>query len=107
MADESTQAIDDLLLENRTFPPPESFKETSLVAGTFMYDEAAVDYQGFWARQAAALLDWDKEWDTICQWDLPFAQWFVGGKLNVTRNCLDRHVEAAWSAAIASTSTCR
>ena len=94
MADEPTQAIDDLLLEDRTFPPPEEFKEASLVAGTFMYDEAATDYQGFWARQAAALLDWDEEWDTICEWELPFAQWFIGGKLNVARNCLDRHVEA-------------
>ena len=94
MADEPKQAIDDLLLENRTFPPPEGFKESSLVAGTFMYDEAATDYQGFWARQAAALLDWDEEWDTICEWELPFAQWFIGGKLNVARNCLDRHVEA-------------
>ena len=80
MADEPTQAIDDLLLENRTFPPPEGFKEASLVAGTFLYDEAATDYQGFWARQAAALLDWDEEWDTICEWDLPFAQWFIGGQ---------------------------
>ncbi len=94
MAEESTRAIDDLLLENRTFPPPEAFKEASLAAGTFLYDEAAVDDQGFWARQAVALLDWDEEWHTICEWDLPFAQWFVGGKLNVARNCLDRHVAA-------------
>ena len=94
MAEESTRAIDDLLLENRTFPPPEEFKEASLAAGTFLYDEAAVDDQGFWARQAVALLDWDEEWHTICEWDLPFAQWFVGGKLNVARNCLDRHVAA-------------
>jgi acetyl-CoA synthetase len=94
MADEPRQAIDDLLLENRTFPPPEGFKEASLAAGTFLYDEAAVDYQGFWAKQAAALLDWDEEWHTICEWDLPFAQWYVGGKLNVAANCLDRHVAA-------------
>ena len=94
MADEPTQAIDDLLLESRTFPPPEGFKEASLVAGTFLYDEADADYQGFWARQAAALLDWSEEWDTICEWDLPFSRWFVGGKLNVSHNCLDRHVAA-------------
>ena len=94
MADEPTQAIDDLLLESRTFPPPEGFKEASLVAGTFLYDEAASDYQGFWARQAAALLDWSEEWHTICEWDLPFSRWFVGGKLNVSHNCLDRHVAA-------------
>ena len=83
MADEPTRAIDDLLLENRTFPPPEGFKEASLVAGTFLYDEAATDYQGFWARQAAALVDWSEEWHTICEWELPYAKWFVGGRLNV------------------------
>ena len=59
-----------------------------------MYDEAAADDQGFWARQAAELLDWAKEWDTICEWELPYAKWFVGGKLNVAHNCLDRHVAA-------------
>ena len=58
-----------------------------------MYDEAAADDQGFWARQAAELLDWAKEWDTICEWELPYAKWFVG-KLNVAYNCLDRHVAA-------------
>ena len=94
MADEPTRAIDDLLLENRTFPPPEGFKEASLVAGTFLYDEAAADYQGFWARQAAALVDWSEEWHTICEWDLPYAKWFIGGRLNVAENCLDRHVAA-------------
>jgi acetyl-CoA synthetase len=92
MADETSPAIDDLLLESRTYPPPESFKKDTLVAGTFMYDEAGQDDQGFWARQAADLLTWSKEWDTICEWDLPYAKWFVGGQLNVAENCLDRHV---------------
>ena len=64
------------------------------MTGTFLYDEAAEDDQGFWARQAAELLDWAKEWDTICDWELPYAKWFVGGKLNVAHNCLDRHVAA-------------
>ena len=59
-----------------------------------MYDEADEDYQGFWARQAADLLTWSTDWDTICEWELPFAKWFVGGQLNVSYNCLDRHVEA-------------
>ena len=49
---------------------------------------------GFWAKQAGELLDWDTEWDTICEWELPYAKWFVGGKLNVAHNCLDRHVAA-------------
>jgi acetyl-CoA synthetase len=86
--------IDDLLTEGRTFPPSESFKKDALVVGTEIYDEADRDYEGFWARQAADLVDWFEEWNTILEWDLPFAKWFVGGKLNVTHNCLDRHVAA-------------
>jgi acetyl-CoA synthetase len=86
--------IDDLMLENRKFPPTADFKRQALVADTGLYDDAAEDYQGFWARQAADLLTWSTEWDTICEWELPFAKWFVGGQLNVSYNCLDRHVEA-------------
>jgi acetyl-CoA synthetase len=89
-----SNAIDALQWENRRFPPSEEFKRDTLVAGTFMYDDAAADDHGFWARQAAELLEWDTEWHTICEWDLPFAKWFVGGKLNVSHNCLDRHVAA-------------
>ena len=88
---DAAAGIDALLAENRTFPPSAAFKQDALVTGTFMYDEAAEDDQGFWARQAGELLDWDTEWDTICEWDLPYAKWFVGGKLNVAHNCLDRH----------------
>jgi acetyl-CoA synthetase len=86
--------IDDLMLENRKFPPSADFKRQALVADTSLYDEAAEDYQGFWARQAADLLSWSTEWETICEWELPYAKWFVGGQLNVSYNCLDRHVEA-------------
>ncbi len=86
--------IDDLLLENRKFPPPADFQKNSLAAGTFLYDEAHHDDEGFWARQAAELVHWDHDWNTICEWNLPFAKWFVGGKLNVAFNCLDRHVLA-------------
>ena len=91
---DASAGIDALLAENRTFPPPEPSRRDALVTGTWMYDEAAQDDQGFWARQAAELLDWDTEWDTICEWDLPDAKWFVGGQLNVAHNCLDRHVAA-------------
>ena len=87
-------AIEDFLVEDRTFPPPDSFKADALVTGVEIYDEAAADWQGFWARQAAELVSWDQEWHTILEWDLPFARWFVGGTLNVAYNCLDRHVEA-------------
>jgi acetyl-CoA synthetase len=87
-------AIDDLLLEQRKFPPGEGFKQNALVTGTHLYDEASEDYQGFWARQAAELVEWSKPWDTICEWELPFSKWFLGGELNVSWNCLDRHVLA-------------
>jgi acetyl-CoA synthetase len=88
------EAIESLLAEGRTFLPPEGFKKQARVVGTDVYDEAAHDFEGFWARQAADLLDWTTEWHTILEWDLPFARWFVGGKLNAAYNCLDRHVES-------------
>jgi len=86
--------IEALLAEGRTFPPPPDFKKTALVTDAEIYDEAERDFEGFWARQAADLLDWSEEWRTILEWDPPFAKWFVGGKLNVSVNCLDRHVAA-------------
>jgi acetyl-CoA synthetase len=87
-------AIDALQWENRRFAPSDAFKREALVTGTFLYDQADADYQGFWARQAGELLDWNTDWHTICEWDLPFSKWFVGGQLNVSYNCLDRHVIA-------------
>ncbi|HUQ63807.1 MAG TPA: acetate--CoA ligase [Acidimicrobiales bacterium] len=86
--------IEDLLFEERSYPPPEDFKKQALVTSAELYDEADQDYQGFWARESADLLDWAEDWHTILEWDLPFAKWFVGGKLNVAHNCVDRHVEA-------------
>ncbi len=84
--------IESLLAEGRTFAPPDDFKKDALITGVGAYDEATRDWEGFWARQAADLLDWSKEWQTILEWDLPFAKWFVGGTLNAAHNCLDRHV---------------
>jgi acetyl-CoA synthetase len=86
--------IEALLAEGRTFPPPPEFKKSSRIVDAEIYDEAERDYEGFWARQAAELVDWTEEWHTILEWDLPFAKWFVGGTLNVSFNCLDRHVAA-------------
>jgi len=96
MADEqaTAAAIEDYLSEDRTFPPPPSFVKDALVTGVEVYDDANTDVEGFWARQAAELVDWYEDWHTILEWDLPFAKWFVGGKLNVSYNCIDRHVEA-------------
>jgi len=95
MADnENHDTIDALQWEKRKFPPSDAFKKNTLVAGTFLYDEANEDYEAFWARQATELVSWDTEWDTICEWKLPYSKWFVGGQLNVSYNCLDRHVIA-------------
>ncbi|MDQ3897575.1 MAG: AMP-binding protein, partial [Actinomycetota bacterium] len=91
---DSSSTIDSYLLEDRSFPPSEEFKKDALIVDSGMYEEAERDWQGFWARQAADLLDWAEDWQTILEWDLPFAKWFVGGKLNVSYNCVDRHVEA-------------
>ena len=90
----ASPTISSYQLEERTFPPPGEFKSDALVVDTAMDEEAERDWQGFWARQALELLDWSEEWHTILEWDLPFAKWFVGGKLNVAYNCVDRHVEA-------------
>jgi acetyl-CoA synthetase len=90
----SEATIEALLAEGRTFPPPPEFKKTARIVDAEIYDEAERDFEGFWARQAADLVDWMDEWHTILDWDLPFAKWFVGGKLNVSDNCLDRHVAA-------------
>jgi acetyl-CoA synthetase len=91
--DQQHETIDALSAENRKFPPSDEFKEQALVTGTFLYDEAAEDDEAFWARQAADLLDWSTPWDTVLDWQLPDAKWFIGGKLNAAYNCLDRHVE--------------
>jgi acetyl-CoA synthetase len=88
-----TEALEALLQEGRTFPPPKDFARAALIVDSSVYDEAERDWQGFWAKQALAL-DWQTEWNTILDWDLPFAKWFVGGTLNVSENCLDRHVRA-------------
>jgi acetyl-CoA synthetase len=92
MAPEPT--IEAYLLEDRTFPPPDGFREDALVKNRALFDEAENDWEGFWAKQARELLTWFDEPKTTLEWDLPFARWFEGGTLNVSYNCLDRHVEA-------------
>jgi acetyl-CoA synthetase len=88
-----SDAISDLLKEDRTFPPSDEVKSRALITDASVYDEANTDREGFWARQAAEL-DWFEDWDTILDWEAPYAKWFVGGKLNVAHNCVDRHVAA-------------
>jgi acetyl-CoA synthetase len=95
MADEPQgAAIEDYLVEDRTFPPPSGFAAGALLADPKVYAEAEADWEGWWARQAGELLDWFEPWSTVLEWDLPFAKWFVGGKLNVCHNAVDRHVAA-------------
>ena len=77
------ETIEALLAEGRTFPPPDRFKATPASSTPTSTTRPTSDFEGFWARQAAELLDWTSEWHTILDWDLPFAKWFVGGKLNV------------------------
>ncbi len=90
----SEPTIEDYYVEDRTFPPSASFQANALVADRSLYDEAEADRLGFWARQARELVTWFEDFDTVLEWDLPFAKWFVGGKLNMSYNCLDRHVDA-------------
>src|SRR3954449_3152857 len=87
------ETLSALLQEGRTFPPPPEFAKQALVTDAAVYDDAERDWHGFWAQHALAL-DWHREFDTILEWELPFAKWFIGGKLNVSENCLDRHVAA-------------
>ena len=102
MADgnETTQASDlerdlEALLEVERFPPPAEFRERAVWSDPAVYDDAERDFEGWWARQADELLDWDKRFETVLDWSAaPFARWFAGGKLNASYNCLDRHVEA-------------
>jgi acetyl-CoA synthetase len=82
------------LLEQEIFEPPAAFREKALIADESVYEEAARDPQAWWAKQAEAL-DWFERWDEVLdESDAPFFKWFVGGKLNASYNCLDRHVEA-------------
>ena len=87
-------AIEAYYSEDRTFTPPDAFAAHALVADRSLYEEAERDPEAFWARQARELVTWFDDFGTVCEWNLPFARWFVGGTLNVAYNCLDRHVEA-------------
>ncbi|HWC44291.1 MAG TPA: AMP-binding protein, partial [Actinomycetota bacterium] len=89
---ESSPAIENLFSEARTFPPPDEFKADALVKDMSLHERAEQDLEGFWTEQAERLR-WTKPWDRVLEWDLPFAKWFVGGQLNVSDNCLDRHVD--------------
>ena len=84
-------ALDDLLHENRRFPPSEAFRSGAVVSDPEVYARAAEDREAYWAGWAGQL-DWFEPWHTVLEWTPPHAKWFVGGRLNVAHNCLDRHV---------------
>jgi len=87
----SSATIDSLLKEKEQYPPPESFRKQAWVPDDRLRLEAEKDPEGFWAEQAKEL-HWIKEWDKVLEWEAPFAKWFVGGKINASYNCLDRHL---------------
>ena len=89
-----SEAIEVYEVEGRTFPPPAEFVAQANTGDRSLYEEAEADYEAFWARQARELVTWDKDFDTTLEWNLPDAKWFVGGELNISKNCLDRHVDA-------------
>jgi acetyl-CoA synthetase len=91
MADPIHPEISDLLKEDRTFPPPADFRARAVANDDRIYDDASKDPEGFWARFAGEL-EWSKKWDRVLDWQPPHAKWFVGGQLNVSVNCLDRHL---------------
>jgi acetyl-CoA synthetase len=90
MADPKTAELADLLQENRTFPPAEAFRAQALVRDEAVYARAARDPEGFWADFASEL-EWFTPWSRVLEWNPPDAKWFVGGTLNASVNCVDRH----------------
>jgi len=92
MTDPKIEELSALLHENRRFPPSPEFAAAA-VAQPGIYEHAASDPVAFWEEQARRLT-WAQPWHAALEWEMPYAKWFVGGKLNVAYNCVDRHVEA-------------
>ena len=93
-SDQGGGSITSVLQETRVFPPPADFASKAHIGSMAQYEalwnRAKDDPEGFWGEQAR-LLDWDKTWDKVLDWQPPFAKWFVGGQLNASYNCVDRH----------------
>ncbi len=85
--------LSSLLTEDRRFPPPPDFARQA-TAQPDIYDLAGSDRLGFWAQEAARL-DWYSPWSSVLEWESPHATWFNGGTLNVSVNCVDRHLAGA------------
>jgi acetyl-CoA synthetase len=86
----SDKAIETLLAEERRYPPPEEFAEQALAKA----DIYEVPFEEFWEREGRERVSWFEPFTSLYEWELPYAKWYLGGKLNVSYNCVDRHVEA-------------
>ncbi len=85
--------FDDLLREDRQFPPPEEFRAHAVVRDERVYADARQDPEAHWARLAGEL-EWSRPWTQVLDWQPPHARWFVGGQLNASVNCVDRHARS-------------
>ncbi len=96
MSEPTQTAIESVLHEERIFPPPAEFSAQAYIKSfeeyEQIYNQAAENPEAFWAS-VAENLHWFKKWDTVLRWNEPFAEWFLGGKINASYNCLDRHLE--------------
>ncbi|WP_414621135.1 acetate--CoA ligase [Calothrix sp. CCY 0018] len=91
--------IESILQEKRLFPPTAEFSQNAHIKSAEdyqrLYDKAKANPEAFWAELADKELDWFQKWDTVLDWQPPFAKWFVNGKINISYNCLDRHLTTA------------
>lgn len=88
---EELKTLESQLRVSQAFPPPKDFAQSAQAQGEEIYRRAREDPEGYWANEARGL-EWMEPWERVLEWKPPFAKWFVGGKLNVSTNCLDRHV---------------
>ena len=96
----SGPALEALSFEERRFTPPAEFVANANWSDPAVYEEAERDLEGFWAGHAESF-QWSKRWSKVLEWDVPYAKWFSGGKLNISENCLDRHVRSGNGAKVA------
>ena len=86
--------IDNLLQEDRRFPPSATLQKSANISDSAVYERAARDPEAFWAEFAREL-EWIRPWNSVLQWKAPYARWFDGGTINASANCLDRHIRTA------------
>src|SRR5215471_715298 len=91
MSETKHAELADLLREDRNYIPSDTFRARAVVRDERIYEEAARDPEAYWARLAGEL-EWSRPWTTVLDWQPPHAKWFVGGQINASANCIDRHV---------------